>query len=78
MTWNYRVIENDLAEEPIYHVHEVYYDEDDNIEAYVAEPAVAMGQGDQGIMELMANYGNMIEAVGKPFLKLSDLKENVG
>lgn len=80
--WNYRVVEKVLSKHEhdtsydttVYEVHEVYYDEDDNITMWSAEPIAGYGEGDW--RDLKADLEYMLEACNKPILKESDLPDS--
>lgn len=77
MSWNYRVVEYysnenpgnfDIPEEEkyFYHIHEVYYDEEGNIQAWSENPDHPFGLTDN---ELKEDLNKMLEAFNKPVLK---------
>ena len=80
--WNYRVVEKVLSKHEhdtsydttVYEVHEVYYDEDDNITMWSAEPISPYGEG--CIKDLEVDIKFMLEACSKPILKESDLPDS--
>lgn len=82
--WNYRVIEKNITEKvdcseveydtTVYEVHEVYYDEADNITMWSAEPIAGYGEGNY--RDLKADLEHMLEACSKPILKESDLPDS--
>lgn len=82
--WNYRVVEKNTTNKidcsnteydtTVYEVHEVYYDEDDNITMWSAEPIAGYGEGDY--RDLKADLEYMLEACSKPILKESDLPDS--
>ena len=82
--WNYRVIEKNITNKidcseveydtTIYEVHEVYYDEDDNITMWSAESISPYGEG--CVKDLEVDIKFMLEACSKPILKESDLPDS--
>lgn len=86
--WNYRVIEKSIIDcsgasrnagiieydTTTYSIHEVYYDEDDNVTMWSAEPIAGYGEGDW--RDLKADLEYMLEACSKPILKESDLPDS--
>jgi len=73
MTWNYRVVKYDTNENIIYRIHEVFYDQDNNIE-FFTEDAV-LPQGDS-LKELIADLQFMMDDAKKcPALSLKELNK---
>lgn len=80
--WNYRVVEKVLSKHErdtsydttVYEVHEVYYDEDDNITMWSVEPIAPYGEG--CVKDLEVDIKFMLEACSKPILKESDLPDS--
>jgi len=73
MTWNYRVVKYDTNENIIYRIHEVFYDQDDNIE-FFTEDAV-LPEGDS-LKELMTDLQFMMDDVKEcPILSLKELNK---
>ena len=73
MNWNYRVIKYDDADEVFFQIHEVYYNEDNEIEAYTEEPMVPFGETQE---ELIAELEMMINDAKKyPALSKKELEE---
>ena len=82
--WNYRVVEknttnkidcSDMEYENVsYSIHEVYYDEDDNITMWSAESISPYGEG--CLKDLEVDIKFMFEACSKPILKESDLPDS--
>ena len=44
MSWNYRIVEHDISDEVYFRIHEVYYDEKDDIEAYTENSVHHFGE----------------------------------
>lgn len=82
--WNYRVVEKNTTNKidfsnieydtTTYRVHEVYYDEDDNITMWSAESISPYGEG--CVKDLEVDIKFMLEACSKPILKESDLPDS--
>lgn len=82
--WNYRVVEKNTTNKidcsdieydtTVYEVHEVYYDEDDNITMWSAESISPYGEG--CVKDLEVDIKFMLEACSKPILKESDLPDS--
>lgn len=82
--WNYRVVEKNTTNKidcsemeydiTVYEVHEVYYDEDDNITMWSAESIIPYGEG--CLKDLEVDIKFMLEACSKPILKESDLPDS--
>jgi len=71
MTWNYRIIMDDTAEDPHdvwYAIYEVYYLDDKPIDHTVSQSTV---YGDS-IEEINSNLVKMRDALNHPVLKKSD------
>jgi len=43
MTWNYRVLKSKDGEDDWYQIHEVYYDENDNVKSWTVNGATVCG-----------------------------------
>lgn len=75
MSWEYRVIKTETEHEDIFRIFEVYYDDDDNIEAWTENPVSAMGTDD--VENLRKDLKNMQKACElKPILE-SDLESGI-
>lgn len=82
--WNYRVVEKNITNKidcsnieydtTSYEIHEVYYDEDDNITMWSAESISPYGEG--CLKDLEVDIKFMFEACSKPILKESDLPDS--
>ena len=82
--WNYRVVEKNIKNKidrseieydtTTYGVHEVYYDEDDNITMWSAESISPYGEG--CLKDLEVDIKFMFEACSKPILRESDLPDS--
>ena len=68
---NAGIIEYDTT---TYSIHEVYYDEDDNITMWSAESISPYGEG--CLKDLEVDIKFMFEACSKPILKESDLPDS--
>jgi len=44
MSWNYRIVKHDKTDEIYLQIHEVYYDEKDDIEAYTEDTIHPFGK----------------------------------
>ena len=74
MSWNYRVIRKDTghSEEPYYYqIHEVYYDEDGEVESWSEDP---IKPGGTDLPELGGDLGYMVTALSKPALIWEELE----
>ena len=82
--WNYRVVEKNTTNKidcsemvcgiTVYEIHEVYYDEDDNVTMWSAESIAPYGEG--CVKDLEVDIKFMLEACSKPILKESDLPDS--
>lgn len=82
--WNYRVVEKNTTNKidcsdieydtTVYEVHEVYYDEDDNITMWSAESISPYGEG--CVKDLEVDIKFMLEACSKPILMEYDLPDS--
>jgi len=64
MAWNYRVmIKEGFDGDSSFGIHEVYYDDNDNVIGYSINPAVPLGESEK---ELKKNLTLMVEALKKP------------
>jgi len=75
MSWNYRVISRTVDGETFYTIHEVYYDDNNDIEVYSTEPMYPCGND---IEELMGDIDYFGEALSEPVLKWEELPSNKG
>lgn len=57
MTWDYRVIKHDTDKDVIYRVHEVFYDENKNIEGFTEKAVSPQGES---LNELISDLKSMI------------------
>ena len=83
--WNYRVVEKNTTNKidcsdieydtTVYEVHEVYYDEDDNITMWSSESISPYGEG--CVKDLEVDIKFMLEACSKPILMEYDLPDSV-
>ena len=67
VVWDYRVV---MHEDGVFYVHEVYYDENDNIVSWSADPIYPSGEYDD---ELTRDILNMYKATQKEILFERDL-----
>lgn len=80
--WNYRVVEKNTTnkidcseivyDNTSYSIHEIYYDEDDNITMCSAESIA--GYGESCVKDLEVDLKFMVEACNKPVLNIKDLE----
>lgn len=71
-SWNYRIILHDTDdEEPIYLLHEVFYDEEGEISSISESPASPMGETTEELLQDLADM--MSDAKEFEVLKLSEL-----
>lgn len=68
MTWNYRV----LIKDGQYNIHEVYYDDDGNPEAFTEEPVGPSGESPE---ELKKDLQYFSEALSLPVLDYNELEK---
>ncbi len=62
MSWNYRIIRHDKTDEVYFQIHEVYYDEKDDIEAYTEESVHPFGETRE---ELISDMKTMLHDAEK-------------
>lgn len=75
MSWEYRVIKTETEKEDVFQIFEIYYDDDDNIEAWTEDCIAAMGS--DKVENLKEDLENMKKACSlKPILK-SDLETGI-
>jgi hypothetical protein len=69
--WNYRVIKdhNSTDEDPFYHIHEVYYDEDDGSIRNCTSPVEVCAESVDGLRWVLSS---MLAALDKPVLTDND------
>lgn len=82
--WNYRVVEKNITNKidcsemeygnTCYSIHEVYYDEEDNITMWSAESIIPYGES--CVKDLEVDIKSMFEACSKPILRESDLPDS--
>lgn len=63
--WNYRIMECESDGMKFYEIHEVYYNDEDQIECWTGTGATPFGSS---IEELLESYTRMSEAFEKPVL----------
>jgi hypothetical protein len=65
--WNYRVIRKNhrKTDSCSYHIHEVYYDDKNNIESWIRSPVEPMGET---LAELRGDIHFFLKAFHKPVL----------
>ena len=69
--WNYRVIKCDTDENIVYRIHEVYYNDNGEIEGFIEDPVHASGESFE---ELLSDLDMMIkDAKNLPTLSLKEL-----
>jgi hypothetical protein len=73
MFWNHRVIEHtDPNGAKVYGIHEVYYDNDGNLQAYTEDAVGITWDEGEDPMEIVER---MVACMRKPVLKASDFPE---
>lgn len=73
MTWNYRVIKYDTDKDVICRIHEVFYNENRDIEGFTKEAVFPQGES---LEELISDLQLMIgDARKNPVLSLKELNE---
>jgi len=73
MSWNYRIVKHDKADEIYLQIHEVYYDEKNDIEAYTEDPIHPFGETRE---ELISDLKYMLHDTEKyPVLSIMALEE---
>ena len=73
MSWNYRIVKHDEADEVYFQIHEVYYDEKNDIEAYTEDTVHPCGETKE---ELISDLKNMLHDAEKyPVLSVITLEE---
>jgi hypothetical protein len=86
MTWNYRVLRTaDESGEPVYRIHEVYYDDDGSIDGWTVEPVQPLGESLSELREdiryFLAAFRSPVleeaEEDGKPVLQPSDEEQEI-
>lgn len=74
MSWNYRIIKHDKDAEVWYGLHEVYYDDKDNVDTWTEDPvdfSCYEDEGESGIVKGLAMA--LSDALLLPALKESEL-----
>lgn len=72
--WNYRIVERRQGDVVTLTIHEVYYDADGNVSAWVEEPSAPYGEDDWS--SLYADLTLMVGALDKPALDYDELPGN--
>lgn len=73
MTWNYRVIKYDTNRDVVYRVHEVFYNENKNIEGFTEKAVFPQGES---LEELISDLRLMInDAKNHSVLSLKELNK---
>ena len=72
MTWNHRVVEhyNKEHDETTFNIHEIYYDDNGDIEFWTSDPVYAQGDDLVGLHNELVY---MLAACQKPVLKATEL-----
>lgn len=70
MSWNYRVIKTD-HEEPVFVIHEVYYDENGLVKSWSEDPMHPLGESPE---ELKQDVKLMQAALDRPAINAVDLE----
>ncbi len=65
MYWNYRMVRTDYEQSSSYDIHEVYYDDNDQIEGWSADPLSPSGKT---IAWLKKDLAYMAQALDRPLL----------
>ncbi len=68
-SWNYRIIKIIGSGEPIYRIHEVYYDNNGKIEGWTKEPVLPYGEN---VDELREDIYYFLQAFRQPILELKE------
>jgi len=68
-SWNYRIIKTIDYDEPIYRIHEVYYDDNGMIEGWTKEPVLPYGEN---VNELREDIYYFLQAFRQPILELKE------
>jgi len=68
-SWNYRIIKTIGYGEPIYRIHEVYYDDNGKIEGWTKEPVLPYGEN---VDELREDIYYFLQAFRQPILELKE------
>lgn len=72
MTWNYRVIRSVDAEgEPLYSVHEVYYDKDGKPDSWTCDPVFLSAES---VQQLIKDVVWILKSLTEPVLEVVDDK----
>ena len=71
MSWNYRVMRRKYKDEDELAIYEVYYDDEDNIKMWSAEPQEPRGQT---IRELKRALKDYVKAFDKPVLDYDEME----
>jgi hypothetical protein len=66
MGWNYRVIRIEEQGEPVYAIHEVFYDQAGKINGWTKEPVNVVSDDRLGLLYVLTK---MVEAEGQPVLE---------
>ncbi len=72
MTWNYRVVRKTDEAEPLYGIHEVYYDSDGKPEMVTVEPVAIVGDS---LLELQEEFVHYLRALLKPVLNYEEIPD---
>jgi len=72
MSWNYRVMKKHYKDEIEFAIYEVYYDEEDNIKYWSAEPQFPHGQT---IREMKRAFASYQKAFDKPVLDYDEMEK---
>lgn len=71
-SWNYRIIKTIRDKEPFYRIHEVYYDDNGEIEGWTEEPVLPYGET---VEELREDIHYFLQAFQQPILALKEENE---
>lgn len=67
--WNYRIIKTIEQGQPLYRIHEVYYNDNGKIEGWTEEPMLPYGES---LDELREDIHYFLQAFREPILKLEE------
>lgn len=69
MSWNYRVVKTIVGGEESYGIHEVYYDEQGELQMFSADPCPVYSETLEGLEKEISRFE---AALGRPVLQESD------
>jgi hypothetical protein len=74
MTWDYRIIKHDTVKSGHFAIHEVYYDDKGNVEAWTEEPIEIIGSSKS---EIVKDMEYIISDIKQPILNESELLQKL-